>query len=80
MTGTELPLLVVNPMRFAKVGVENAHLQKDNPKAYAKLKRKVTNAVKGAKADWRKMVRESHKANLTNKQVSKLSAFYPLAD
>lgn len=80
MFSNELPLLVVNPMRFAKVGAENAHLQKDNPKAYAKLKRKVSAAIKEAKADWRKKVRDAKSAELTNKQVSKASVLITLAD
>lgn len=79
MIARELPLLVVNPMRFAKVGVENAHLQKDNPKAYTKLKRKVNNAVKEAKADWRAKVRATV-GNLTNKEISKSGFMLPLAD
>lgn len=79
MFSNEMPLLVVNPMRFAKVGVENSHLQKDNPKAYAKLKRKVSAAIKEARADWRKQVR-SVAPGLTNKQVSKSCIILPLAD
>ena len=73
MSANDLPLLKTNPMRFAKVGAENAHLKQDNPKAYVKLVRKVNKAIKDVKKDWRKQVREAIGEGATNRQVSKFS-------
>lgn len=71
-TMQERPIIQANPMRFVKIGSENAHLRDEKPKTYHKLMGQAKEAIKEVKKEWRKRMRATILGkNATNKQISK---------